>query len=65
MFAEDERAIDRQALRDACRSLDFHRAAEMIDLGRGLAEQALERAGVGSAGGEATVGSAPAGGATA
>lgn len=29
--------------RDACRSLDFHRAAEMIDLGRALAEEALDR----------------------
>ncbi len=50
--------------RDACRSLDFHRAAEMIDLGRRLAEEALDRAGV-EAAAEATVGSAPAGGATA
>jgi NTE family protein len=28
--------------KDACRSLDFHRAAEMVELGRELAEQALE-----------------------
>jgi NTE family protein len=27
--------------KDACRSLDFHRASEMIELGRELAEQAL------------------------
>jgi NTE family protein len=27
--------------RDACRTLDFHRAGEMIDLGRELAEEAL------------------------
>ncbi len=33
--------------RDACRSLDFHRANEMIELGRTLTEQALDRAGVG------------------
>src|ERR671916_293209 len=32
--------------RDSCRSLDFHRAAEMIDLGRTLAEEAFDRAGV-------------------
>ena len=32
--------------RDACRSLDFHRAAEMIELGRALTDQALDRAGV-------------------
>ena len=32
--------------RDACRSLDFHRAAEMIELGRTLTERALDRAGV-------------------
>jgi NTE family protein len=30
--------------KDACRSLDFHRAAEMIDLGRVLTEKALEEA---------------------
>jgi NTE family protein len=36
--------------RDACRSLEFHRAAEMIDLGRALAEQALDRAGLMSGG---------------
>lgn len=29
--------------RTACRSLDFHRAAEMIDLGRKLAARALDR----------------------
>lgn len=41
--------------RDACRSLDFHRAAEMIDLGRTLAEEALDRDGLGAApAGEAT-----------
>ena len=33
--------------RDTCRSLDFHRAAEMIDIGRKLAEEAFDRAGVG------------------
>lgn len=33
--------------RDACRSLDFHRAADMIALGRSLAEEALDRAGLG------------------
>jgi NTE family protein len=32
--------------RDACRSLDFHRANEMIHLGRKLTEEALDRAGV-------------------
>ncbi|HEX6420112.1 MAG TPA: patatin-like phospholipase family protein [Acidimicrobiales bacterium] len=32
--------------RDACRSLDFHRAGEMIDLGRALAQDVLDRAGV-------------------
>jgi len=32
--------------RDACRTLDFHRAAEVIDLGRHLAEQALDAAGL-------------------
>jgi NTE family protein len=31
--------------RDACRSLDFHRAAEMIELGRMLADRALDRVG--------------------
>ncbi|HEX6424005.1 MAG TPA: patatin-like phospholipase family protein [Acidimicrobiales bacterium] len=41
--------------RDACRSLDFHRAAEMIDLGRTLATDALDRAGLGALpAGEAT-----------
>jgi NTE family protein len=30
--------------KDACRSLDFHRAAEMVELGRELAEQALRSA---------------------
>ena len=30
--------------RDACRSLDFHRAQEMIDLGRALTDEALDRA---------------------
>lgn len=30
---------------DACRTMDFHRAAEMIDLGRRLTEQALDAAG--------------------
>jgi NTE family protein len=29
--------------RDACRSIDFHRAAEIIELGRRLAEDALDR----------------------
>jgi NTE family protein len=32
--------------RDACRSLDFHRANEMIELGRTLTDQALDRAGL-------------------
>lgn len=32
--------------RDSCRSLDFHRAAEMIAIGRKLAEEALDRAGL-------------------
>ena len=32
--------------RDACRSLDFHRAAEMIELGRAATEEALETAGL-------------------
>jgi NTE family protein len=36
--------------RDACRSLEFHRAAEMIDVGRRLAAQALDRAGLVSGG---------------
>jgi NTE family protein len=41
--------------RDACRSLDFHRAAEMIDVGRALAAEALDGAGLGAApAGEAT-----------
>lgn len=31
---------------DACRSLDFHRAEEMIDLGHRLAVEALDRAGL-------------------
>lgn len=30
--------------KDACRTLDFHRAAEMIDKGRTLTEQALDQA---------------------
>lgn len=29
--------------KDACRTLDFHRAAELIDLGRTLAREALDR----------------------
>ena len=29
--------------KDACAVLEFHRAAEMISLGRALTEQALER----------------------
>jgi NTE family protein len=32
--------------RDAARSLDFHRAAEMIELGRTLTQEALDRAGL-------------------
>jgi NTE family protein len=32
--------------KDACRSLDFHRAAEMITLGRSLTESALDAAGL-------------------
>jgi NTE family protein len=32
--------------RDACRSLDFHRAPEMIELGRAMAEEALDRSGL-------------------
>ena len=31
--------------RTACRSLDFHRAAELIDVGRELTARALEKAG--------------------
>lgn len=30
--------------KDACRTLDFHRAAELVDLGRELARQALDQA---------------------
>jgi NTE family protein len=33
--------------KDACRSLDFHRAAEMIELGRTLTESALDAADLG------------------
>jgi NTE family protein len=33
--------------RDACRTLDFHRAESMIDLGRALTAQALDNAGIG------------------
>ncbi|HTH04383.1 MAG TPA: patatin-like phospholipase family protein [Ilumatobacteraceae bacterium] len=32
--------------RDACRALDFHRAAELIDVGRAAAEDALDDAGL-------------------
>jgi NTE family protein len=32
--------------KDACRSLDFHRAAEMIELGRSATEQALDASGL-------------------
>ncbi len=32
--------------KDACRSLDFHRAADMIELGRTLTIEALDRAGL-------------------
>jgi len=32
--------------KDACRTLDFHRAGEMIELGRTLTVEALERAGL-------------------
>jgi len=32
---------------DACRTMDFHRAAEMIELGRRLTEQAMDAAGRG------------------
>lgn len=32
--------------KDACRSFDFHRAADLIQLGRELAEEALDQAGV-------------------
>ncbi len=35
--------------KDACRSLDFHRAAEMIELGRVLTAEALDRAGLADA----------------
>jgi NTE family protein len=35
-----------QVPRDACRSLDFHRAGEMIELGRSLTEEALDRVGL-------------------
>jgi len=31
-------------LEDACRTADFHKAAELIDLGRDLARQALDQA---------------------
>ncbi|MBC3702491.1 hypothetical protein, partial [Bacillus pumilus] len=31
---------------DACRTLDFHRAGEMVELGRRLTAQALDAAGV-------------------
>lgn len=34
---------------DACRTMDFHRATEMITLGRDLAERALDDAGLGHA----------------
>jgi NTE family protein len=44
--------------KDACRSLDFHRAAEMIELGRVLTNDALDRADLGSA--DQTGGGAPA-----
>jgi NTE family protein len=30
--------------KDACRTADFHKAAELIDLGRDLARQALDQA---------------------
>jgi NTE family protein len=30
---------------DACRTMDFHRAAEMIDLGRRLTIEAMDAAG--------------------
>lgn len=33
---------------DACRTLDFHRASDMIDLGRRLTADALDRAGIGT-----------------
>jgi NTE family protein len=33
--------------RDACRTLDFHHAESMIDLGRALTAQALDNAGIG------------------
>ncbi len=33
--------------RDACRTLDFHRAESMIDLGRALTAHALDNAGIG------------------
>ncbi|MDD9369300.1 MAG: patatin-like phospholipase family protein [Acidimicrobiales bacterium] len=36
--------------RDSCRSLDFHRAAEMIVIGRKLTEEALDRAGIADGG---------------
>lgn len=32
--------------RDACRSLEFHRAAELIEIGRTLTAEALDRAGI-------------------
>jgi len=32
--------------KDACRTLDFHRAAEMIALGRALTSEALDEAGL-------------------
>lgn len=38
--------------RTACRSLDFHKAADMIALGRSLTEAALDAAGLGTASGK-------------
>jgi NTE family protein len=37
--------------RSSCRTLDFHRAEAMIELGRRLAEEALDQAGHGVPGG--------------
>lgn len=42
--------------RDACRSLEFHRAAELIDLGRTLCADALDAAGLADAAVELPVG---------
>ena len=45
--------------KDACRTLDFHRATEMIELGRTLTGEALDRAGLVSAPAEPAATAAP------